>query len=262
MTVDPQRLITDAESSAKLRADLELAQGAGVSGLDLAAGATRLRGAIAAEPAIAASSSAAGISVASKLVIGALALGGVGLWLVSRSGEREQPEVVATAPAAASEPLRSAPPVMDPSAVPPSPDLGLERVVVEEPIDEEEPAVDELESQERPAMLMRRSSIAIKPKVASRRVSAQGAPDHRREAELVANARRSLTAHPERAWQLTKQLREEFPRGVLAEERDAIAIRALVALGRTQDAQRLAKTFLAEHGEGPHADAIRRAVGL
>ena len=81
-----------------------------------------------------------------------------------------------------------------------------------------------------------------------------------REARMVAQARASLAKDPSRALELTEQAEEEFPQGQLVEERRALAIRALAALGRHEQARRRADEFLARFGRGAHAEAVRRAV--
>lgn len=255
MSADPQRLIDDPAFSAMLRTDLELAAQAGVNGLDLGAGAARLRGALAAEPVAAGGTAVATASVTGKVLVASVVVGGlVGLWAMS-GGDAAEPkaEVVTTAP-------HSAPPgaeLVDEPA-PPAP-LNAPKAAV---LDEEdiEDVVD-TEPDDTPAPV----PVATPP-VAEKRKNDQEhhakAPDHRREAELVARARRSLADDPDLALRLTTQLGEEFPTGMLVEEREAIAIRALARLGRQQQARRLAEAFLVDHGEGPHADAIRRAVGL
>jgi hypothetical protein len=62
------------------------------------------------------------------------------------------------------------------------------------------------------------------------------------------------------ALQLLEAHAARFPRGALAEERDADRVAALCALGREIDATVLADRFLAQHGRSPLAarvDALR-----
>jgi hypothetical protein len=63
------------------------------------------------------------------------------------------------------------------------------------------------------------------------------------EAELLERARGSLAGNPARALALTEQDRARFPSGVLAQEREVIAIEALKRLGRTDEAARRAADF-------------------
>jgi hypothetical protein len=63
------------------------------------------------------------------------------------------------------------------------------------------------------------------------------------EAELLERARGLLGSSPGRALALTDLHRARFPSGVLAQEREVIAIEALKRLGRTDDAARRAADF-------------------
>jgi hypothetical protein len=262
MSADPPPLIADAGTAAKLRADLELARQVQVRGLDLVAGASRLRTAIAAEPATA----AAGVSVTGKLIVGAIAVGGlVGLWSLTKGEKPSEPQAAIATPlddhplqtghddeleAALAEPSEARDDAREVDAQPEGGEVEAIALVDAQPEGSEVEAIAEVSHT--PATTRRKPTVR----------NEAAAPDHQREAELVAKARRSLTHEPERALRLTTKLVREFPSGLLAEERDAIAIRALAALGRTQEAKRRAEAFLASHGEGPHAEAIRRAVGL
>jgi hypothetical protein len=63
------------------------------------------------------------------------------------------------------------------------------------------------------------------------------------EAELLERARGALASNPARALALTEQDRTRFPAGVLAQEREVIAIEALKRLGRGDEAARRAADF-------------------
>jgi hypothetical protein len=63
------------------------------------------------------------------------------------------------------------------------------------------------------------------------------------EAELLERARAALASNPARALALTEQVRTRFPAGVLAQEREVIAIEALKRLGRSDEAARRAADF-------------------
>lgn len=69
-------------------------------------------------------------------------------------------------------------------------------------------------------------------------------------------ARAALRTDPARALVLTEEHRRRFPRGLLAEERDAIRISALAALGRTEEARREAESFSKDHPDSVHRDRI------
>lgn len=82
----------------------------------------------------------------------------------------------------------------------------------------------------------------------------------RAEMELVARARAASRDNPRRALALAEEARRRFPRGILAEERDAIAILALAALDRDDEARRRGERFLARYPEGPFSDRVAHAI--
>lgn len=57
-----------------------------------------------------------------------------------------------------------------------------------------------------------------------------------------------------------EQHRNRFPDGILAEEREALAIQALVRLGRPTDAQSRAKDFLTNHASSLMAPVVENAI--
>ncbi|MFO0631398.1 MAG: hypothetical protein U0168_00960 [Nannocystaceae bacterium] len=249
----------DFGGAAMLR-DLSQFGAAKVAGLDHAAGLVALRGAIASQTAAVPAAAAATKAIGVKTVVGGLAIGAVvGWWALHRPSAPtpSSPEIVAVAPAG-SEPAASArepsPPTVVPStrtaapAVVPAP--GEPESIADDPV-----IVDEDEADApRPRTSVRKS----KPEL--REGEDASADRYLEEAQLVARARKALSGDPATALQLTKQHAKEFPKGALVEERRALSIRALAALGRMDEAQRDADAFLASFGDGPHAAAVRRAV--
>lgn len=77
------------------------------------------------------------------------------------------------------------------------------------------------------------------------------------EAALLERARRALDANPSEALALTRRHQARFPKGVLKQEREVIAIEALRRLGRSADAKDRAHGFEKQYPDSPH----RRAVG-
>lgn len=80
------------------------------------------------------------------------------------------------------------------------------------------------------------------------------------EAELLLRAKRAMPADPRHALTLADRHARQFPAGVLAEERELIAIRALVTLEQTSDAQRRVREFERTYPSSPHLAAARRAL--
>lgn len=82
------------------------------------------------------------------------------------------------------------------------------------------------------------------------------------EVELLRRARTALAARPREAFALTEQHREHYPQGVFAQERDALAIEALLRAGDTEMARKLATSFVSAHPSSPHAHRFRETLGL
>lgn len=80
------------------------------------------------------------------------------------------------------------------------------------------------------------------------------------EAELVARARDAVDADPAHALELTETHRERFAEGMLVQERELVAIEALMELDRNAAAQQRAKAFLQKHTGSAHAEAVRRML--
>jgi outer membrane protein assembly factor BamD (BamD/ComL family) len=54
----------------------------------------------------------------------------------------------------------------------------------------------------------------------------------------------------------------EFPNGALGEEREALAVRALVASGQNEPARKRGEAFLRAFPRSPHASEVRTILGL
>jgi hypothetical protein len=81
------------------------------------------------------------------------------------------------------------------------------------------------------------------------------------ESRRVADARARLRAgNASGALGVLDSIRRDFPNGVLVQERDALTIEALLALGEYSRARSLATAFLARYPGSPHAEAARRAL--
>ena len=75
------------------------------------------------------------------------------------------------------------------------------------------------------------------------------------EAALLGRAERALASDPTRALRLTEEHLSRFPRGVLTQEREFVAIQALLGLGRRSDAAARAAQF---HAHFPGSAHLRR----
>ncbi|MCA9706522.1 MAG: hypothetical protein KDK70_11785 [Myxococcales bacterium] len=296
MNSDPIRLLDDPAATPGLRSDLTHAADVGLEGLDHAAGLARLKAATG--PAAGSSGGLStlakvGLAAVATATVAALWLG---IPPSSRapapasepaSGPAEGPIAQASVPATpsglapvadATEPAleardASTPGVARPEAI----EVEAEAVEAEaaQGIDAAEAqALDEVEAEaadaveaeaaeaepSAPTPRRRRASKAEPADAPGSSLADASADDVLREARLVARARSSLASDPARALSLTQDAEEEFPRGQLVEERQAIAVQALVALGRHDQARRQGAAFLARFSHSAHAAAVRRAL--
>jgi hypothetical protein len=81
-----------------------------------------------------------------------------------------------------------------------------------------------------------------------------------REMDGVVQAKRALASDPALALSLAQKGQQEFPHGVLAEEREHILILALIGLGRIDEAKRRAAPYLEHHPESPFARRVQHAL--
>ncbi|WP_437758624.1 tetratricopeptide repeat protein [Sorangium sp. So ce1389] len=82
-----------------------------------------------------------------------------------------------------------------------------------------------------------------------------------RESNLIDRARAAATQNPDAALSAVAEHQREFPAGRLAEEREYVAIRALMRLGRVDEARARADAFLARYPSTSYADRVHRTVG-
>jgi hypothetical protein len=82
-----------------------------------------------------------------------------------------------------------------------------------------------------------------------------------REAGMLSEARAQLKRGDlSGASDALEALRTAFPSGALTQEREVVAIDVLVRSGRTDEADRRARAFLATYPDSPHAAKVRGAV--
>jgi hypothetical protein len=83
----------------------------------------------------------------------------------------------------------------------------------------------------------------------------------RTEVQTLDDARAALAGNPSQALALCNQHAREFPRGMLIEERERIAIEALVGLGRKDAAKARATRFFANFPNSSYRKRIDRLIG-
>jgi len=99
----------------------------------------------------------------------------------------------------------------------------------------------------------RRSARAVRTRTAT--------PPTPAEAALVGTALKAVEAGDSRAALTALTAHErEFPDGVLAEERDALRVRALIEAGREAEAKRRARDFAVEFPDSVHLRTVERAL--
>jgi hypothetical protein len=80
------------------------------------------------------------------------------------------------------------------------------------------------------------------------------------EADLLGAAQAALAASPARSLSLVGEHARKFPRGLLVQEREVLAIEALSRLGRAQEASARAERFLAAFPRSAHRTKVLNLV--
>jgi hypothetical protein len=97
-------------------------------------------------------------------------------------------------------------------------------------------------------------------KRASPSVSADPASARADEYRLLRTARRELSSNPGQALELTRDHAKQFPKGTLIQEREAIAIEALMRLGRSGEAKSRANRFFSQFPASPYRSHLTELV--
>lgn len=210
---EPSRLFEDPSTPEGLKQVLRSAERDVGSDAEVARLAERLGPLLGAGAAVgtgvSAGTGATALSGTAKLGLAALAaaaLGGGVWWLTSTNAPAvDEPAPVASVASVVAPPSELAVP-----SPPPSPSVAAPP----------EPAVSVAPAREKPP--------------ASAQLS---------EAELLEQARLALKSDPSRALSRVSEHERRFPRGVLVQEREVLAIQALRRLGRDAEAERRAEAF-------------------
>lgn len=162
------------------------------------------------------------------------------------------PATLATAPRTEAEPPEStielAP---EPVPAPEPPPRRRAHAIEAEAVERNEPARAETEP---------RPDTEPRPETPSPEVEMPG--DDLGEGVLLLRARRALAAGDARAaLDAVREHERDFATGRLVPEREAIAISALAALGRSADARARAARYLERWPASPYADRARRVLG-
>ena len=95
---------------------------------------------------------------------------------------------------------------------------------------------------------------------ASPRGGAPSARDAASELQLLERAQQTLGADPARALAIAEQHRQRYAHGEFAQEREMIAIEALMALGQTERAAARARAFARRYPDSSHLPHLRDLV--
>lgn len=87
------------------------------------------------------------------------------------------------------------------------------------------------------------------------------APSLQDEAMQINAARQALASDPAQTLSLMQEAEQQFPNGAMIQERRGYAILALVALGRTAQAEQQADAYLERWPNGPLSRRVRDALG-
>ncbi len=254
MTRDPRRLLDDPseldpDALRALEAGLDEGAPRGAKAAVWGALATALPKAAAAASATAAVSGGAVAGAATATAgVSFVKLGFVGVALGTLSSVGFFAVERATAPERApSAHVALAPP---PASTPATP-AALADGVVPSPASRAEPEA-ERSVREPPASVRAAETAPEPPRAADVLLD---------ESRRVANAR-SLLRQGAAADALSAlvAIEREFPNGMLSQEREALIIEALSALGHRELVKRRAATFLGRYPSSPHAEAVRRAA--
>jgi hypothetical protein len=211
--VDPSRLLDSSTAPAGLREVLQKASADVGTDAQVARLAERLGPLLGpVGPAAPVATAGKALSVKLGLASAVLIVAGGGAWLLSASPSSPPPpaptEVQARSPAA---PASAAP---APAESPPSAPQPVESA----------------------------PSLAVEPAPA-KLIEKPTPPAQLSEAELLEQARAALKSAPGRALQRANEHAARFPRGVLVQEREVLAIQALRKLGRNAEADRRTEAF-------------------
>ncbi|MFO7564528.1 MAG: hypothetical protein R6X02_17920 [Enhygromyxa sp.] len=273
LTQAPTRLLDDPNLDPGLRRDLELASAHAPVAYSLDAGLARFEQTIHGATTVPPGGSVTGLRVLGWFLGAAVVIGGVG-YLLSASPSEAPGHPVADGLARADAPgtagtVRSE---EEPVAVPPSSEVRerpageLAHESVAE-AGERDGAGDAgtasaqaeggSPAPDAPAPLR----PASKPTVDDAAKPSSPSTSLADEAAQINAARKALASDPARALALMRSAEQQFPEGAMIQERRGYTILALVALGRTSEAEAAADTYLERWPQGTLSRRVREALG-
>jgi hypothetical protein len=180
-----------------------------------------------------------------KLIVGALVVAGAsfGAWRALQPDEIAPPVSQSAAKEVPQSAPGAEPPVLDR-------DAALEPAVAPAPQVESPSALAKPKRAAAPRRAAENGPRAPEP--------AEGAPvDVEAELAILRPARAHVRSAPKRALELVAEHARRYPRGALIEEREVIAIEALLTSARVDDAAARARSFFADYPRSAHARRVR-----
>lgn len=266
---EPTRLLDDPDLDLGLRHDLELASTHAPVNYSVEAGLARFEQAIHGAATVPPGGSVSGLRVLGWFVGAVALIGGIGYLIAQdRAQPSHDPVAQAAQVASATTTVRTE---EEPVAVPRSSGA---RELPAGPLAHESVAEVGLRAgagDAGPATQAEGDSPALDAPVPPRSTSKSikkpatdklGIADLDSEAALVNAARKALSTDPGKALALMEKAEQDYSIGAMVQERRGYTILALVALGRTDEAQGLADAYLERWPNGPLSRRVRDSLGL
>ena len=244
----PKRLLEDPETAAALRADLHTVASHQVN-FDLAAGLARFEASLAAGSAVAAASVKPSLTLLKFGLAGVVAGGavlGVALFSTNDPGSGQLART-ASAPIAPAATQASA--VATPTPAPEAPPSAAREAAEPEPSARTTP---------KPAPATARPH----PKPQAAATPTESRDDLlQREVQQLRQIRQLVGASPSQALALANEGHTTFKGGVLYQEREALALQALSALGRRSELEARGERYLRAFPKGSFSSRVRQLLG-
>jgi hypothetical protein len=279
----PRRLLDDAALSPELRADLERTASQRPS-YDAAVGLAGFQAAIAGSLAAPANSAAGGqaahtaAQAKAAATMGHAAMGAKTAGLLGSAGVKAALAAAGTAaivaatvvswPARPVAPVESRSPARHVAAAPNAPAPATEVAQASPSAAEQttEPAVAPTRSRDSAATtrtVVERSSSngrTLRAVPAGTRAAAVADDALRREIAQLGRIKAMVESNPAAAYRMAQAGHREFSRGMLREEREALAVLSLSQIGRQAEARQRAQTFVARYPQSPLRERLQHLI--
>jgi hypothetical protein len=265
LSQEPTRLLDEPDLDPGLRLDLELASKHAPIAYSVDAGLARFEQTIHGATTLPPGGSVAGLRVLGWFLGAVVLIGGAG-YVVAESVRDPASNDAVGQVAQASTKVRTE---EEPVAVPLSSDVRENHLLAHESIAEAEARDGALDAGTAPAQAEGGSPAldAPEPPRSTSKPSKPAADDEPEAASLADEAaqinagRKALASDPAKTLELMQAAEQQFPDGSMIQERRGYTILALVALGRTADAEPLADAYLERWPNGPLSRRVRDAMG-